>query len=76
MYLCLCGFQLRLQIGKLLPASLLLDGQPLQRIVHALQIAKHIGSQRDRVAELPDHGQAVLPREGIKGQLQCQAAIP
>ena len=72
----LCGFQLRLQIGKLLPASLLLDGQSLQRIVHALKIAKHIGSQRDRVAELPDHGQAVLPREGIKGQLQCQAAIP
>ena len=75
MYLCLCGFQLRLQVGKLLATGLLLDGQSLQHIVHALQIAKHIGSQRDRVAELPDHGQAVLPREGIKGQLQRQAAI-
>ena len=27
------------------------------------------------MAELPDHGQAVFPREGIKGQLQRQAAI-
>jgi len=75
LYLCLCGFQLRLQIGKLLPASLFLDGQSLQCIVHALQIAEHIGSQRDRVAELPDHGQAVLPREGVERQLQCQSAI-
>ena len=64
-----------MQVGKLLPASLLLDGQSLQRIVHALQIAKHIGSQRNGMAELPDHGQAVLPREGIKGQLQRQTAI-
>ena len=64
-----------MQVGQLLATGLLLDGQSLQRIVHALQIAKHIGSQRDRVAELPDHGQAVFPREGIKGQLQRQAAI-
>jgi len=27
------------------------------------------------VAELPDHGQAVLPREGVERQLQCQSAI-
>ena len=27
------------------------------------------------MAELPDHGQAVFPREGIERQLQCQAAI-
>ena len=75
MYLCLCGFQLCLQVGQLLATGLLLDGQSLQRIVHALQIAKHIGSQRDRVAELPDHGQAIFPREGIKGQFQRQTAI-
>ena len=27
------------------------------------------------MAELPDHGQAVLPREGVERQLQCQSAI-
>ena len=60
LHLRFCRFQLRVQLTQLLTASLLLERQRFQQIIHALDIAEHIGTQRHHMAQLPDHGQTVF----------------